>query len=100
MYQRKRDVLHMNQSLGTLFIVLSCMGILLVGAVRKKLEWLLNLVMRGVLGMVSIYFVNMGLAGFGISLGVGMNAVTLLTSAVLGFPGILALYGVGIYRML
>lgn len=90
----------MNQSLGTLFIVLSCMGILLVGAVRKKLEWLLNLVMRGVLGMVSIYFVNMGLAGFGISLGVGMNAVTLLTSAVLGFPGLLALYGVGIYRML
>ena len=90
----------MPQYMGTLLIVLACIGVLLIGAVRRKMEWLLNMVMRSILGTIAIYFINMALDAFGISLGVGINAVTVLTSGILGIPGLLALYGIGIYQML
>lgn len=90
----------MNQDMRVLLIVFACIIVLLVSAVRKKIEWLLNLVMRSILGTVAIYFINLGFAGFGISLGVGINAATVLTSGILGFPGLLALYGIGIYGLL
>lgn len=77
-----------------------CIIVLLVCAVRGKLEWLLNLVMRSIIGTVAIYFINMCLGGFGISLGVGINAVTILTSGILGIPGLAALYAIGIYQLL
>lgn len=86
--------------MGTIWILATCGVVLLVGAVKKKVEWLLNIVMRSILGTIAIYFVNGGLAAMGISLGVGINAVTVLTSGILGIPGLLALYGLGIYRML
>lgn len=64
------------------------------------MEKVINLVMRSILGTIAIYFVNAALEKAGISLGVGINAVTVLTSGILGFPGLLALYGIGIYRIL
>ena len=64
------------------------------------MEKVINLVMRSILGTIAIYFVNAALEKAGISLGVGINAVTVLTSGILGFPGLLALYGIGIYRLL
>lgn len=90
----------MSNSMGTLFIILACLGILLIGAMKKRLEWLLNVVMRSVVGTLAIYFINLALDGLGISLGVGINIVTVLTSGILGFPGVVALYGIGIYQML
>lgn len=66
----------------------------------RNLEWLLNVFMRSILGTISIYFINSGLALLGISLGVGINLVTFLVTGILGIPGLLALYGLGIYRML
>lgn len=86
--------------MGTIWILAACGVVLLVGAVKNKVEWLLNIVMRSILGTIAIYFVNGALATMGISLGVGINAVTVLTSGILGIPGLLALYGLGIYRML
>lgn len=64
------------------------------------MEWLINILMRSILGTIGIYFINAALAMAGISLGVGINAVTVLTSGILGIPGLIALYGVGIYRLL
>ena len=64
------------------------------------MEKVLNFVMRAVLGIIAIYFINTALEKVGISLGVGINAATVLTSGILGFPGLLALYGIGIYRLL
>lgn len=64
------------------------------------MEKVLNLVMRCILGTIAIYFVNAALEKAGISLGVGINVFTVLTSGILGFPGLLALYGIGIYRLL
>lgn len=64
------------------------------------MEQVLNILLRGILGTIAIYFINAALQAAGISLGVGINAITVLTSGVLGFPGLLALYGIGIYRIL
>lgn len=64
------------------------------------MEQILNILLRGILGTIAIYFVNSALAAIGISSGVGINAVTVLTSGILGFPGLMALYGIGIYKIL
>ena len=86
--------------MGILLIMASCGIVLLIGAVRKNIEWLLNIVMRSILGTIAIYFINGGLATMGISLGVGINPVTVLTSGILGIPGLVALYGLAIYKHL
>lgn len=77
-----------------------CVIVLFMGAIRTKAEWLMNLVMRSILGTIAMYFINEALAFAGISLSVGINGVTVLTSGILGFPGILALYGIGLYKLL
>ncbi len=77
-----------------------CVVLLLIGAWRKKLEWLLNLLLRGVLGTVSIYFINLALAGQGYAALVGINPTTVLTCTVLGFPGLAALYGLQLFYLL
>lgn len=64
------------------------------------MEKILNLVMRGILGTIAMYFINIVLERMGVGLDVGINAVTVLTSAILGFPGLLAIYGIGIYKIL
>lgn len=83
-----------------MFILLVCMGLLFFCAIRKKWEWLLNLVMRSVLGAIAIYFINLGLAAMGFLPGIGVNTVTVLTSGILGFPGLLILYGLWMYQLL
>ena len=85
---------------GGAVILAVCVLAVLAGAVRKKMEWLLNVFMRSILGTIAIYFINSALAGAGVDLGIGINALTVLTSGILGFPGLLALYGIGIYKIL
>lgn len=74
--------------------------ILLLGAWRTKREWLLNLLLRGVLGAVAIYFINLAITGQGYPVLVGVNPATVLTCTVLGFPGLVALYGIQILYLL
>lgn len=64
------------------------------------MEQILNILLRGILGTIAIYFINSALEAMGLTLGVGINAATVLTSGILGFPGLLALYGIGLYRFL
>lgn len=64
------------------------------------MEWLVNLLMRAILGILAIHFINLGLNLIGISLGVGINLFTVGLLAVLGMPGLLVLYGFGIYVFL
>lgn len=90
----------MNHQTGIIMIAAACVVVLLIGAARRKVEWLLNVAMRSILGTISMYFINSALAAAGISLGVGINAITILTSGLLGFPGLVALYGIGIYQLL
>ena len=90
----------MGKLTGIVMAVAVCGVILVMIAVKTKTEWLLNVCVRGVLGAIAIFFVNSFLEKQGIDAGVGINAMTVLTSAILGFPGVAALYGVGFYKIL
>lgn len=90
----------MNNQTGILMIVGVCAGALLIGAMRRRAEWLLNFVLRAVLGTLTIFLVNMGMQKFGIVSGVGLNPITVLTSGLLGFPGLALLYGIHFYKAL
>lgn len=97
---RHQKRLHMTYQMGVIVIVAVCAGVLLIGALRKKSEWMLNFILRIVLGTISIYFLNFGLPLLGIEGEVGINAATVLTSGILGFPGVLALYGIVFVKVL
>ena len=90
----------MDYKIGIILIIVVCLIALLIGAMRRKVEWLLNFLMRGILGTIAIYFINLAVSSTGISALVGINPATVLTCGVLGFPGIAALYGLGIYKLL
>ena len=68
--------------------------LLLISFLGKKAEWLLNFALRG------IYFINMGVTFLGFTSVVGINAVSILTTGILGIPGIVMLYGLSIYEIL
>lgn len=89
-----------EHTMGMVALVAICAIVLFMGVMKRKMEWLLNVLMRSILGTIAIYFVNGALAGVGISLGVGINPLTVLTSGILGFPGLVAIYSVGFYNYL
>ena len=90
----------MGNRVSLLIVASICLAALVIGALRGKAEWLLNILLRAVLGMVAVFFVNGFLTGRGIESGVGINVITFLTSGILGFPGLAALYGLGFYNLL
>jgi len=80
--------------------VIICSIILLFVALKKKSEWMMNFVLRGILGTLGIYFANNILALQGIHCQVGINPCTVLASAGLGFPGLILLFGLRLYYFL
>lgn len=52
------------------------------------------------MGAIAIYFMNQGVTALGFTAVVGMNPVSVMTVGMLGFPGILLLYGLSIYNMM
>lgn len=90
----------MGSATGIVMIAAVCGVILVMVAVKVKAEWLMNACVRGVLGTIAIFFMNSFLEKQGLDPCVGINAVTVLTSAILGFPGVAALYGIGFYNIL
>lgn len=61
---------------------------------------IVNFLIRALVGMALIFFVNEFLSSRGIDTGVGLNAVTFLTSGTLGIPGVALLYGIIFYQIL
>lgn len=74
--------------------------VLLFIAIKRKSVIIINFVLRGVLGTIAIYLINQTLLWQGMQFSIGINPLTVLTSAGLGFPGILLLYGIKIYSVL
>ena len=62
--------------------------------------WVINFVIRALAGMAVIFFVNYFLDSRGIDMAVGIGPVSLLTSGVLGIPGVALLYGIVLYQSL
>lgn len=65
---------------------------------EKESHVIVNFLVRAVIGCDLIFFVNKFLDSNGISLSVGLNPVTVITSGVLGTPGVALLYGITFYR--
>lgn len=85
---------------GFMVILVILAVVLLIGAVRKKAEWIMTFLFRAVVGTLVIYFVNMALTSYSIPIAIGINPVTVLTAGVLGIPGIAALYGINLLYLL
>ena len=90
----------MENNVGVYFIIGALVLVLLIGAMKNRGEWIVNFVLRGVLGMMSIYFVNLMFANSMPGMKLGHNPITFLTSGILGFPGVAMLYGINFYMLL
>lgn len=83
-----------------LIILAALSAVLLIGALRKRAEHLLTFLFRLVTGTMMIYFVNLAVASYNMQFAIGINPVTVLTSGILGFPGVLLLYGINLLHLL
>ncbi len=90
----------MDYMTGASLIIFMCVVILCVISLRKKAEFLLNFLLRGVTGIISIFIINQVLAMQNFSMLVGINPWTALTSAILGLPGVALLYGIHLLKFL
>ena len=80
-----------------LWLIMAAAIVLVISFMGKWTEWILNFVLRNIVGTIALYFINMGIAATGFPVTVGINAATILTTGFLGLPGIVLLYGLSIY---
>lgn len=90
----------MDTYAGVFLIVGILAVVLIIGAVKNKTEWIVNFMLRGVMGMMSIYFLNLLLADILPGVRIGYNPITFVTTGILGVPGIAMLYGINFYMLL
>ena len=85
---------------GAFFIIIVLAIIMLIMAVKTNSNLILNFVLRSVAGSLLIFGINFCLESAGYSLAVGLNPMSVLTSGILGFPGVILLFGIKIYSLL
>lgn len=90
----------MEKYFGFTIIIGMCVIVLAIVAFKRKSEFIINFIFRGIMGGITIYLMNQFLIWQQIDMTVGINPFTVLTSASLGFPGVILLYGVNLYRLL
>ena len=90
----------MDTNAGIYLIVGILAVVLIIGAMKSRAEWIINFIFRAVTGTVAIFFMNGFLVSRGLSIAIGVNPFTVLTSGVLGFPGLIMLYGINLYKIL
>ena len=61
---------------------------------KEKKLFLVNFIVRAILGMGIIFFANQFFVHKEIGLEVGFNVISLLVSGCLGLPGVAMLYGI------
>lgn len=89
-----------DKFIGFIILVAALAAVLLIGALKKRAEWLLTFLFRGVTGTVMIYFINLLITSTNMGFEIGINPVTVLTTGILGFPGVLLLYGINFVKIL
>jgi len=85
---------------GVIAIIVICVFILFIGILKQKVQFVFNFVVRGILGLTTLYFCNGLLKMQGISIGVGINPISFLTIGSLGISGVALLYGILLYKNL
>lgn len=64
---------------------------------EKKSGIIINFLVRAVVGVTLIFFINEYLMTKGIDANVGINLINFTVSGVFGVPGVALLYGIGLY---
>lgn len=77
-------------------IVVVCALVFFLLFLKSKSNLLIRLIQRMVLGFVSILLGNAICAYFSLSLFVGINPATLLVCAILGLPGVVGMFLMGV----
>lgn len=90
----------MDTYTGVFLIVGILVLVLLIGAMKSRAEWIINFVLRGVMGMMIVYFLNFLLADTMPDMRIGYNSITFLAGGFLGVPGVAMLYGINFYMLL
>lgn len=67
---------------------------------NKMTNMIVNFIIRAILGMGLIYFINQYLLPTAHTLNVGLNTISFLTTGSLGIPGVCLLYGILFYQNL
>ena len=91
------ETMTQNQLLMTIIILSSCFFI--GSLIFQQGRCVLTGLFRGIAGMVVIGLANIIFGSFGIFGPVGMNLVNFAVAALLGIPGIVALYGIGFWQI-
>lgn len=86
-----------NQILIGIILISSCffMGTL----VFSQGKWIADALLRGCVGVVMITLANQILGGFGLYIPVGVNGLNFVVTALLGVPGVISLYGIGLWQI-
>lgn len=82
---------------GSVWIIIVCVVVLLLISQKTKRSLLFTLALRGVIGFLIITLGNQFFESMAISAFVGVNSYTLLTSAILGIPGVCALFFISFF---
>lgn len=90
----------MNTNAGVFLILGILVLVLLIGAMKSRTEWLINFVLRGVMGMMMVYFLNFLLTDMMPDMKIGYNFITFLVGGFLGIPGVALLYGINFYMLM
>ena len=67
---------------------------------EKGVRIIVNFFVRVVVGIALVFFVNEFMPLQGVPVQVGINPITVLTSGILGVPGVALLYGISFYGIL
>lgn len=67
---------------------------------EKGVRIIVNFFVRVVVGIALVFFVNEFMSLQGVLVQVGINPITVLTSGILGVPGVALLYGISFYGIL
>lgn len=83
------------------FFIIAVLGIVMfIIAVKTNSNLVLDFVIRSISGALLIFVMNQWLEIEGYPWSVGLNPGTVLTSGMLGFPGVILLFGIKIYSLL
>ena len=90
----------MEKYQGEIFIIAVCGIIMLILLVKTNSNLLLKLTIRSLIGSIFILVGNYILQLYGFSFNIGLNPGTVLTTGILGFPGVILLFSIIIYSLL
>lgn len=83
-----------GEIIGAVIILFVCILVCLVSYMKRKMAVFTGCLIRMGTGVGLIFLANYILQANGSTLSVGVGPVSLLTSAILGIPGVCLLYGI------